>query len=173
MFHSYNIERDTLHNYNKTFAKKTNKPINKALVLKFSLLIFFAFCIISYISITPSFLLLNNKMNSTFFIVLIICIYLVYISLKVFFKSLNHTRIISNDILVNDFFKESYTITIDDNLKTLLIKTQQISITINLLNDINNICVFKHFISLNFYGNTVFLPNNDYIISFFKELNLI
>lgn len=170
MLHSYNIKKETIFNYNDIFVKKVNKP-NKVYPLKSSLLIFLVFCVISYISITPSFLSLNNKMNLIFFIVLIVCIYFVYVVLKKFFKTLNNTQIVTNDMVVNNFFKESYIATIDDNLNILQIKNEKINITVNLLNDVSNICFFKDFISVTFYGNTIFLPNDTYIVSFLKTIN--
>lgn len=108
MFYSYDINEESIYNYNNIFCKKINKPKNKLLILNFSLLIFFTFSIVSYFSITPAFIFLYKKSNYLFIISLMISIVLTYIIVRQFLKCSNYTQITSQGIILNNFYKNGY-----------------------------------------------------------------
>lgn len=175
MLYSYTMNKESIYKYNTTFLKRINKPRNKTIILNFSLVIFLIFSVVSYFSITPTLLFLYKKSNYPFIISLIICIILIYIIVRNFFKSSNYIRVISQGILINDFYKDGYIINLDDESKYLEVQTQYIKITLNILEDLekNSIHMFKDFISITFNKNTIFLPNEKSILYLFKKNNLI
>lgn len=175
MLYKFDVKRQSICNYNNKFLQKINNRKNKIIIINFSLLIFFLFFIINFLSITPTLIFLCNKSNSLFKISLILSIILIYIIIKNFFKRLNYMQILSQNLLVNDFFKDGYNIILNDTSKYLQIQNSCIKITFNLSKDFkkNNINIFKDFISITFNNNTIFLPKEDSILYILKSYNLI
>ena len=175
MLYKFDVKKQSICNYNNKFLQKINNRKNKIIIINFSLLIFFLFFIINFLSITPTLIFLCNKSNSLFKISLILSIILIYIIIKNFFKRLNYMQILSQNLLVNDFFKDGYNIILNDTSKYLQIQNSCIKITFNLSKDFkkNNINIFKDFISITFNNNTIFLPKEDSILYILKSYNLI
>ena len=84
-------------------------------------------------------------------------------------------QILSQNLLVNDFFKDGYNIILNDTSKYLQIQNSCIKMTFNLSKDFkkNNINIFKDFISITFNNNTIFLPKENSILYILKSYNLI
>ncbi len=175
MLYKFDVKKQSICNYNNKFLQKINNRKNKIIIINFSLLIFFLFFIVNFISLTPTLIFLCNKSNSLFKISLIVSIILIYIIIKNFFKGLNYMQILSQNLLVNDFFKDGYNIILNDTSKYLQIQNSCIKITFNLSKDFkkNNINIFKDFISITFNNNTIFLPKEDSILYILKSYNLI
>ena len=175
MLYKFDVKKQSICNYNNKFLQKINNRKNKIIIINFSLLIFFLFFIVNSISLTPTLIFLCNKNNSLFKISLIVSIILIYIIIKNFFKGLNYMQILSQNLLVNDFFKDGYNIILNDTSKYLQIQNSCIKITFNLSKDFkkNNINIFKDFISITFNNNTIFLPKEDSILYILKSYNLI
>ena len=173
MLYSYEMKKDSIYTYNKIFIKKVNKPYNRKNIFAFSLSILIIFSIINYISVTPDFILIIKNMNLEFFIAILLALYFIYIVLRNFFKKLNCTDISSTGILVNDFYKDGYTININDTSNTMEIMSKYISNNLNLLEDINKVCLLKNFIAVTFNGNTVFLPKEKNIIILLEKCKLL
>lgn len=175
MLYKFDVKKQSICNYNNKFLQKINNRKNKIIIINFSLLIFFLFFIVNFISLTPTLIFLCNKSNSLFKISLIVSIILIYIIIKNFFKGLNYMQILSQNLLVNDFFKDGYNIILNDTSKYLQIQNSCIKMTFNLSKDFkrNNINIFKDFISITFNNNTIFLPKEDSILYILKSYNLI
>ena len=175
MLYKFDVKKQSICNYNNKFLQKINNRKNKIIIINFSLLIFFLFFIVNSISLTPTLIFLCNKNNSLFKISLIVSIILIYIIIKNFFKGLNYMQILSQNLLVNDFFKDGYNIILNDTSKYLQIQNSCIKMTFNLSKDFkkNNINIFKDFISITFNNNTIFLPKEDSILYILKSYNLI
>ena len=175
MLYKFDVKKQSICNYNNKFLQKINNRKNKIIIINFSLLIFFLFFIVNFISLTPTLIFLCNKSNSLFKISLIVSIILIYIIIKNFFKGLNYMQILSQNLLVNDFFKDGYNIILNDTSKYLQIQYSCIKMTFNLSKDFkkNNINIFKDFISITFNNNTIFLPKEDSILYILKSYNLI
>ena len=175
MLYKFDVKKQSICNYNNKFLQKINNRKNKIIIINFSLLIFFLFFIVNSISLTPTLIFLCNKSNSLFKISLIVSIILIYIIIKNFFNGLNYMQILSQNLLVNDFFKDGYNIILNDTSKYLQIQNSCIKITFNLSKDFkkNNINIFKDFISITFNNNTIFLPKEDSILYILKSYNLI
>ena len=175
MLYKFDVKKQSICNYNNKFLQKINNRKNKIIIINFSLLIFFLFFIVNFISLTPTLIFLCNKSNSLFKISLIVSIILIYIIIKNFFNGLNYMQILSQNLLVNDFFKDGYNIILNDTSKYLQIQNSCIKMTFNLSKDFkkNNINIFKDFISITFNNNTIFLPKEDYILYILKSYNLI
>ena len=175
MLYKFDVKKQSICNYNNKFLQKINNRKNKIIIINFSLLIFFLFFIVNFISLTPTLIFLCNKSNSLFKISLIVSIILIYIIIKNFFKGLNYMQILSQNLLVNDFFKDGYNIILNDTSKYLQIQNSCIKMTFNLSKDFkkNNINIFKDFISITFNNNTIFLPKEDSILCILKSYNLI
>ena len=175
MLYKFDVKKQSICNYNNKFLQKINNRKNKIIIINFSLLIFFLFFIVNFISLTPTLIFLCNKSNSLFKISLIVSIILIYIIIKNFFKGLNYMQILSQNLLVNDFFKDGYNIILNDTSKYLQIQNSCIKMTFNLSKDFkrNNINIFKDFISITFNNNTKFLPKEDSILYILKSYNLI
>lgn len=175
MLYKFDVKKQSICNYNNKFLQKINNRKNKIIIINFSLLIFFLFFIVNSISLTPALIFLCNKSNSLFKISLIVSIILIYIIIKNFFKGLNYMQILSQNLLVNDFFKDGYNIILNDTSKYLQIQNSCIKMTFNLSKDFkkNNINIFKDFISITFNNNTIFLPKEDSILYILKSYNLI
>ncbi len=175
MLYKFDVKKQSICNYNNKFLQKINNRKNKIIIINFSLLIFFLFFIVNFISLTPTLIFLCNKSNSLFKISLIVSIILIYIIIKNFFNGLNYMQILSQNLLVNDFFKDGYNIILNDTSKYLQIQNSCIKMTFNLSKDFkrNNINIFKDFISITFNNNTIFLPKEDSILYILKSYNLI
>ena len=175
MLYKFDVKKQSICNYNNKFLQKINNRKNKIIIINFSLLIFFLFFIVNSISLTPTLIFLCNKNNSLFKISLIVSIILIYIIIKNFFNGLNYMQILSQNLLVNDFFKDGYNIILNDTSKYLQIQNSCIKMTFNLSKDFkrNNINIFKDFISITFNNNTIFLPKEDSILYILKSYNLI
>ena len=175
MLYKFDVKKQSICNYNNKFLQKINNRKNKIIIINFSLLIFFLFFIVNFISLTPTLIFLCNKSNSLFKISLIVSIILIYIIIKNFFKGLNYMQILSQNLLVNDFFKDGYNIILNDTSKYLQIQNSCIKMTFNLSKDFkkNNINIFKDLISITFNNNTIFLPKEDSILYILKSYNLI
>lgn len=175
MLYKFDVKKQSICNYNNKFLQKINNRKNKIIIINFSLLIFFLFFIVNFISLTPTLIFLCNKSNSLFKISLIVSIILIYIIIKNFFKGLNYMQILSQNLLINDFFKDGYNIILNDTSKYLQIQNSCIKMTFNLSKDFkkNNINIFKDFISITFNNNTIFLPKEDSILYILKSYNLI
>lgn len=175
MLYKFDVKKQSICNYNNKFLQKINNRKNKIIIINFSLLIFFLFFIVNFISLTPTLIFLCNKSNSLFKISLIVSIILIYIIIKNFFMGLNYMQILSQNLLVNDFFKDGYNIILNDTSKYLQIQNSCIKMTFNLSKDFkkNNINIFKDFISITFNNNTIFLPKEDSILYILKSYNLI
>ena len=175
MLYKFDVKKQSICNYNNKFLQKINNRKNKIIIINFSLLIFFLFFIVNFISLTPTLIFLCNKSNSLFKISLIVSIILIYIIIKNFFKGLNYMQILSQNLLVNDFFKDGYNIILNDTSKYLQIQNSCIKMTFNLSKDFkkNNINIFKDFISITFNNNTIFLPKEDSILYILKSYILI
>ena len=175
MLYKFDVKKQSICNYNNKFLQKINNRKNKIIIINFSLLIFFLFFIVNFISLTPTLIFLCNKSNSLFKISLIVSIILIYIIIKNFFMGLNYMQILSQNLLVNDFFKDGYNIILNDTSKYLQIQNSCIKMTVNLSKDFkkNNINIFKDFISITFNNNTIFLPKEDSILYILKSYNLI
>ena len=175
MLYKFDVKKQSICNYNNKFLQKINNRKNKIIIINFSLLIFFLFFIVNFISLTPTLIFLCIKSNSLFKISLIVSIILIYIIIKNFFMGLNYMQILSQNLLVNDFFKDGYNIILNDTSKYLQIQNSCIKMTFNLSKDFkkNNINIFKDFISITFNNNTIFLPKEDSILYILKSYNLI
>lgn len=175
MLYKFDVKKQSICNYNNKFLQKINNRKNKIIIINFSLLIFFLFFIVNSISLTPTLIFLCNKNNSLFKISLIVSIILIYIIIKNFFNGLNYMQTLSQNLLVNDFFKDGYNIILNDTSKYLQIQNSCIKMTFNLSKDFkkNNINIFKDFISITFNNNTIFLPKEDSILYILKSYNLI
>lgn len=175
MLYKFDVKKQSICNYNNKFLQKINNRKNKIIIINFSLLIFFLFFIVNFISLTPTLIFLCNKSNSLFKISLIVSIILIYIIIKNFFNGLNYMQTLSQNLLVNDFFKDGYNIILNDTSKYLQIQNSCIKMTFNLSKDFkkNNINIFKDFISITFNNNTIFLPKEDSILYILKSYNLI
>lgn len=175
MLYTYNIKKESIYHYSNIFCKKVNKPRHKTLIVNFSLLIFFTFCIVSYFSITPTFIFLYRKTNDLFLISLIICVGIIYMIVRNFLKTSNYTQVIVKGLVLNNFYKDGYIINIDDISKEIQIQNSYLKITLNILEDLdkNDVHIFKDFISITFNKNTVFLPKEDCVLYLFKNNNLI
>ena len=175
MLYKFDVKKQSICNYNNKFLQKINNRKNKIIIINFSLLIFFLFFIVNSISLTPTLIFLCNKNNSLFKISLIVSIILIYIIIKNFFNGLNYMQTLSQNLLVNDFFKDGYNIILNDTSKYLQIQNSCIKMTFNLSKDFkkNNINIFKDFISITFNNNTIFLPKENSILYILKSYNLI
>ena len=175
MLYKFDVKKQSICNYNNKFLQKINNRKNKIIIINFSLLIFFLFFIVNLISLTPTLIFLCNKSNSLFKISLIVSIILIYIIIKNFFNGLNYMQILSQNLLVNDFFKDGYNIILNDTSKYLQIQNSCIKMTFNLSKDFkrNNINIFKDFISITFNNNTICLPKEDSLLYILKSYNLI
>ena len=175
MLYKFDVKKQSICNYNNKFLQKINNRKNKIIIINFSLLIFFLFFIVNSISLTPTLIFLCNKNNSLFKISLIVSIILIYIIIKNFFNGLNYMQTLSQNLLVNDFFKDGYNIILNDTSKYLQIQNSCIKMTFNLSKDFkkNNINIFKDFITITFNNKTIFLPKEDSILYILKSYNLI
>lgn len=173
MLYTYDIKKEDMYNYNYVFLKKVNKSYDEKTILTFSIALLIVFFIVSYFSITPSFLFISTKSNITFLTIIIISVCLLYLTINKFFKQLNYMITKDNDIIINDFFKDGYIVQVNDLVKTIEISTKCLCISLNLLKDVNKVYVFKDFISTSSNGINIFFPKEDNILSLFKECNLI
>lgn len=171
MLYTYDIKKEDIYNY--ISFKKVNKPYNKKTTLAFSIVLLMIFFIVSYFSITPCFLSISTSSSLPFLVIIISSVFLLYLSINRFFKELNYLIIKDNGTIINDFYKDGYTVQVDDALKTIEISTSCMHINLNLLKDINKVHVFKDFIFTNFNGVNIFFPKENNILSLLKECNLI
>lgn len=173
MLYTYNIKKDDINNYNYTLFKKVNKSHDKKTIFSFSIALIIVFSIVSYFSITPSFLSISTSSNLIFLIFIIVSVSLLYLSINKFFKQLNYIGIKDTSMIINDFYKDGYIVQINDLFKTIEISTNYVYLNLNLLEDIDKVHVFKDFISTNFNGINIFIPKEKNILSLFRECKLI
>ncbi len=173
MLYNYDIKKDDIYSYNYILFKKANKFYNNKIVLISSITLLIMFSVVSYFSITPDFLYISTKSNFIFLIIIIIGGYLLYILINKFFKELNYMGIKNQGLIINDFYKDGYTIQIDDIYKTIKVSTKHRYISFDLLKDINKVYLFKDFIYTNSNGINIFFPKEKDILSLFKECKLI